>query len=313
VTAACSPDAWPAPLALHTRSWRASPCDAGIIQYDELRVDAQATRDALTRWNAGYSHRLDEESRHLCRSARAVLADVPPLAFDAAHAAGVPAFALANFSWDWIYDHMGFDDSARAAARSYAYAQALLALEPAAPMDAFHRSTSLGTLGRLADRERDETRRGLGVSPADRLVVIAFRDHRLCALPPPCAGVRFALPNDATPARTDIVPIPVETGFVNLVAAADAVVAKAGYGMIGDTQANGTPLLYVLRTGFPEDEVLDRWLCRRPAAHPIERVQLAAGDWHDDIVELLRRDRPSPVSQAGVEAGIDIVVSALAG
>ena len=38
--------------------------------------------------------------------ARVVLGDIPPLAFDAAAAAGVPSIALANFSWDWIYRHL---------------------------------------------------------------------------------------------------------------------------------------------------------------------------------------------------------------
>ena len=31
------------------------------------------------------------------------MGDIPPLAFAAAAAAGVPAIALCNFTWDWIY------------------------------------------------------------------------------------------------------------------------------------------------------------------------------------------------------------------
>ena len=45
-----------------------------------------------------------------------VVGDVPPLAFEAAAEAGVDSVAVANFSWDWIYERMNFADAAVAAA-----------------------------------------------------------------------------------------------------------------------------------------------------------------------------------------------------
>ena len=32
------------------------------------------------------------------------MGDIPPLAFAAAHAAGLPSVAVANFTWDWVYE-----------------------------------------------------------------------------------------------------------------------------------------------------------------------------------------------------------------
>ena len=44
-----------------------------------------------------------------------VVADIPPLALAAARLAGVPAIALGNFTWDWIYrDYPGGEAAADA-------------------------------------------------------------------------------------------------------------------------------------------------------------------------------------------------------
>ena len=32
-----------------------------------------------------------------------ILGDIPPIAFEIAHAAGIPGLAMGNFCWDWIY------------------------------------------------------------------------------------------------------------------------------------------------------------------------------------------------------------------
>ena len=43
--------------------------------------------------------------------ARLVVGDIPPLAFAAAAAAGIPSIAIGNFTWDWIYE--GYRDDRR--------------------------------------------------------------------------------------------------------------------------------------------------------------------------------------------------------
>jgi UDP-N-acetylglucosamine:LPS N-acetylglucosamine transferase len=45
-----------------------------------------------------------------------------------------------------------------------------------------------------------------------------------------------------------------------LIAASDAIVAKAGYGTICEAMARGTPMIYPPRTGFAEYRSLDRAL-----------------------------------------------------
>jgi hypothetical protein len=311
VTTACPRSAWTASLEPHTRSWRALACDAGVVQSSELAVDREATARALDEWDDVYERRVEQEAARLRSRSSAVLADVPPLGLAAAHAAGIPGFALANFSWDWVYRQMGFARSAARAACAYAQAHTLLALAPAAPMPAFPRTLALGTLGRTPSLEGREVRRRLGLAPHDRLVLVAFREPKVCALPPPAPGVRYVRTDARDAGRTDVVAPPPTVAFIDLVGAADVVVAKAGYGIVGDTAACGTALLYAHREGFPEDEVLARWLAARPATAHADTSKLAHGDWRSELDGLLGCVRPQPVSQAGVEQGLTLLAAAL--
>ena len=97
-------------------------CDAGMVQIDSLNVDtsgsvrlAKAFQEQLPRLAAAESSFLRE------RAAGIVVGDIPPLAFAAAEAAGVPSIAIGNFTWDWIYEGVcggvAVSSSRRASAR----------------------------------------------------------------------------------------------------------------------------------------------------------------------------------------------------
>src|SRR5205807_4818346 len=85
-------------------------CDTGMVQIDSLHVDeAESIRQAAA-FHATLGERTAHESSFLKQSgARLVIGDIPPLAFAAAARAGVPAIAISNFTWDWIYS--GYDEA----------------------------------------------------------------------------------------------------------------------------------------------------------------------------------------------------------
>src|SRR5438128_288309 len=59
--------------------------DVGVVQRDALTLDERATAEAWSALAAGHAARVAEEARWLRGSGvRAVLADIPPIAFDAA-------------------------------------------------------------------------------------------------------------------------------------------------------------------------------------------------------------------------------------
>ena len=305
---------WPASLEAVTRSWVAERCDAGVIQTSDIEVDQVATGREIEAWARGHDDAVREEAQRLESAAiDLVIGDVPPLAFDAAAAAGIASVAVANFSWDWIYEAMGFADAAGVAARAYATAERLIELEPFAPMDAFRERRSVGIIGRSSPRDRDPVRAELGVDPSRRLVLIAFREPSagMLALPPPVDDVSFVFPS-AVAARPDVITAPDSMSFWDLMCASDCVLAKPGYGIIGDTAVTGTRLLYTERPAFPEDVVLRKWLSGREGAAAVAPDRLRDGSWGEEMAALLESPAPVAVGDSGVKRAAAEIEDSLA-
>jgi L-arabinokinase len=314
VTCACPRELWPLSLARLTVEWRSLACDAGVIERPDLSIDVAATRLACERWARSYDASVESESRWLRSAASLVLGDVPPLAFDAAALAGIPSIALANFSWDWIYAAMGIEKAAEQAGAAYRKAELLLELEPAAPMAAFRDRLHVGILGRRAARDRDSIRSGLGLASTDRFVLVALRatgPSRGWNLPEPTPGVRYAIPGDGQ-TRADVLAEIAGIAFIELLAAADCVVAKPGYGILADTAACGVRLLCTERRGFPEDTVLGAWMAGRQGMARLSAAEFARGDWLGALTALLDQDAPAPVSATGAAGALSRIRSLLA-
>ena len=226
-----------------------------------------------------------------------------------------PSVAVANFSWDWIYGRLGFSAAAEQAAHAYAQAGHLIELEPAAPMPAFPHRTCVGVLARRATRDRHIIRRDMGVAVHERLILLSFRDggRNVVALPPMTTDVRYlatACPEGAQ-GRDDVAVVDPAQPYIELVAAADVVVAKPGYGIIADCAGTGTSLLWVPRQGFPEDLVLERWLQQQPWSTMVSRADLAGGLWLSALESLLCVERAEGVGAEGLKAACRILLDRL--
>jgi len=299
VITAAPPSLWPRELQPHTDRWLGVACDAGVVQADDLHVDAAATREAVARWER---HAGGVRERVLAELAEGddvdcIIGDVPPLAFEIAATLAVPSIAVANFSWDWIYGEMGLDAAAESARRAYERATLLVALTPSAPMDAFASRASMGVLGRRARADVEGVRRSLGLEPGERCVLLALRSPLLkqIELPPPEPGIRYLGPANTARPRADCIGLPPRLDFLDAFAVADAVLAKAGYGILGDCATNGIPLVWVRREGFPEDAVLAAWLEACDWASEVAPSALTSGSWGSALGNVWSRPRPTPV------------------
>src|SRR4030095_10556299 len=106
--------------------------DTGVAQISSLTIDEPQTATRAADFYRTFEDRVASEARSLKEcEARIVVADIPPLAFAAAKAAGIPSGAGANFTWDWIYAYYPeFESRAPGVigAISRAYHQGTLAL-----------------------------------------------------------------------------------------------------------------------------------------------------------------------------------------
>ncbi|HXB55866.1 MAG TPA: hypothetical protein VN461_13845 [Vicinamibacteria bacterium] len=289
--------------------FRARECDVGLAQRGALVFDTGATAARWRRFAASYPGRVEAEAAWLGRvRAQLVLGDIPPLAFDAAAAAGVPGVGLANFSWDWVYRHLALDEpelgaAASAAASAYGRAHLLLELPFAGDLSAFPRREAIPLVARRPRADGEETRERLGL-PEGPLVLLSFGGLGLPGFDPGVlgglSGIQFLMEAGPGTFPDNVTALRAERwrglglGYQDVVASADVVVTKPGYGIVTDAIAARTRLVYTERGDFPEYPVLVAEMPRYlPCAH-VSNADLLAGRLGEPIRSVLGQPFPEP-------------------
>jgi L-arabinokinase len=286
--------------------------DPGVVQIGALRIDEDATVRAARAFYASFDERADAEAAWLSRAgADVVVGDVPPLAFAAAARAGIPSVAISNFTWDWIYEAYG--GFAREAphvlpviAQAYAHATRTLRLPLHGGFASMTRVEELPLVARLSLRDPGSTRRALGVSAGQTLVLVSF------------GGSAVELPLDRVrrsgrlavlaPQHADL---PDDLGFEDLVAAADVVVGKPGYGIMSECAANGASLLYTSRGRFAEYDVFVAGMPALLRCRYIPQADLFGGRWTDAIDALLAQPRPERPRADGADRAAERILESV--
>lgn len=290
-------------------------CDTGVAQIDSLSLDEAATLRRAEAFYATIDRRTASEADRLRRvGAGLVVGDIPPLAFRAADAAGLPSIAIGNFTWEWIYaDYaamLGLPTTVvDPIVEAHRLAQAAWRLPMHGGFAGFREVVDWPFIARRSRREPDEVRRALGLPLGEPLVLTSFGGHGLRQIPVASlpARRRFTVVSTiqgADVARAAAPPPGVRLvaedelygrGFryEDLVAAADVVVTKPGYGIIAECVANGTAMVYTSRGRFAEYDVLVRDMPRYVRCAFLDQPDLLEGRW-DTAVEAVLAQPPAP-------------------
>jgi len=281
--------------------------DTGLVQIDSLRFDEHETAARAAAFYRDFGRRVDAEAKVLrAGGADLVVGDIPPLAFAAAERAGVRSVALGNFTWDWIYRmYPAFNtlapDVIPTIRAAYAKAGSALRLPFHGGFEALTAVIEdIPLIARRSRRDPADTRRLLGVDD-DRPVVLASFGKYGAALPYEAMrdGGEFTL------LTVDQDP-PHGLEYPDLVAAADVVISKPGYGIVSECIANDTALLYTSRGRFVEYDLLVAEMPRVLRCRYIPQVDLFGGRWARAISMLLAQPEPPEcprVDGATVAAG----------
>lgn len=304
--------------------YRAVECDVGLVQEDALHIDEAATAAAVAAFDAGQGERVARETAWLREvGAAVVLGDVPPLAFAAAAEAGVPSVALANFSWDWIYRHYAarqpeLGTAAERAAAAYRRAGLLLELPFAGDLSVFRRRERIPLIARRPAVSRAEARGRLGL-PGGPLVLLSFGGLGLTLDGRVLETIRefHFLDVGDRPGGPNLTVLPgrrlaeAGLGYVELVAAADVVVSKPGYGIVSDAIGSGTRLVYTDRGDFPEYPILVREMRQYLACAHVSNEDLFAGRLARALEAVLAQPHPDPPDLGGAAMAAERLMGAI--
>jgi len=302
--------------------------DVGVAQPDSLSIDEADTAQRAASFYARFDERVAREAELIGSLEPSLIAgDIPPLAFAAAAAAGVPSVAISNFTWDWIYG--GFSDfdalapGVRATiARGNALATCALRLPFAGGFASMRSIEDVPLVARRATLTKSDTRERLGL-PGDRPIVLAtFGGH----------GGNIPLERAADNDRFLLVATDYEVGthrpshpnlrvvsgdemrrqgatYTDLLAASDVVATKLGYGIVSECLANGVALLYTLRGRFIEQDTFMREMPAVMRSLHIGTDDLREGRWAESVDALLAQ----PARAAVPADGADVVAGRIIG
>lgn len=291
--------------------------DVGCIQEGPLAIDTAATWRAHHRFHLTWEERLQAEvSAMLDARPDLILADTPYLAVAAGAKAGIPTVALMNFTWDLVLSaftpppEIPHEALLRAIRRSYAHADLALRITPAPVVTDFQRLLDVGPIAEPASPAHDRLAACLRLAPGERTVLVGFGGIPLATLPfeslRAATGYRFlfdgSVPHgDRRFVSTRSLPF----SFKELLASADVIMTKPGYGTVVEAVALGIPLVYVRRYNFADEQPLVEFLHRHGRGIELSQQDFVAGRWLaalDSAVALLPPPFPPPATSGAEDA-----------
>lgn len=298
--------------------------DVGFRQRSALEVDLPATIAALldhVPFDEGLIGGLADQVRSA--GCAGVLCDIAPLGIAVAERAGLPSVLVENFSWPWLYEPYTSDVPRLGAIGVELDQWSERATVHVQARPVCHRRPNLelvDPISREPRLERAEARRALGVEHDGPVVVLTMggygedfpfldrlrelRDTTFLVTGMPATGIdgNLLLFDNGTPLF-----------MPDVLRAADAVVAKLGYGTVAEVWREGLPFGHVTRRDFREMPPLERFAADEMSGFLIEGDAFASGQWADRIPELLAEPRrPHTTGGASRVAEILLEVCGLA-
>ncbi|MEQ1910304.1 MAG: hypothetical protein ABMA15_15870 [Vicinamibacterales bacterium] len=303
--------------------------DTGLVQPDGLTIDEDETARRAARFYETFPARISREVAIIGAAAPdLVLGDIPPLAHAAAHAAGIPSIAVGNFTWDWIYQgYPQFEHLAPGVveqiADAYAHATLALRLPFSGGFASMPRVEAVPLVARLSRVPRHITRERLHLDDARPLVLASFGGHGgSVSLDKAAASGAFVLvatdfeANKVGAPHSNLRVIPADTlrraelSYTDLLASADVVVSKLGYGIVSECIASRVPLLYTFRGRFVEQDIFVQQMPEVLRCRHIDTQHLRDGDWTEAVRALLAQpEAPRVMPTNGAQVVADRILS----
>ncbi|MDJ1177646.1 glycosyl transferase [Roseofilum sp. BLCC_M91] len=262
--------------------------DVGVIQSDSLKMDKQPTLEKLKEIRQNERSIIAGEVNFIRQNrVGLVLADLPHLAVDIAHNAGLPCWMMGNFGWDFIYRPWGgeFMEIADWISSAYRQCDRLFRLPIHEPMSAFPKIVDVGLTGGIPRWTPEQLRQQLQISsPQERTILLTFGGLSLQAIPydtlkdfPDWQFITFDaqapdLPNLMQVRGNEYRP-------VDFMPICDRLISKPGYSTFAEALRLGTPVASLTRDGFAETPVLMAGLQDYGHHQIISPEAFFSGDW----------------------------------
>ncbi|MFO7625678.1 MAG: hypothetical protein R6V62_00300 [Candidatus Fermentibacteraceae bacterium] len=187
-----------------------------------------------------------------------LISDVDPMPVLACSDLGIPAFVLGNFTWDWIHANLFPGRSSECSMISAAYSRATYLRLPMGPeYSPCAKTVDMPLLPGGPPGDAGRVRILTGSRP---YTLLAFREMPMGGIPDTIGEFTVASMEKNVLGAKLCIPyqdmLNAGVSFSDLVAGADKVVCKAGYGILSQLLAEGRDAVVLSGRRFPEEPFL---------------------------------------------------------
>jgi hypothetical protein len=152
----------------------------------------------------------------------------------------------------------------------------------------------IGPIAEPAPSRREELRSCLKLKNTERLVLVGFGGIPLNALPwqamERLQGHHFIVDRAPASASSRVHPLSsLPFSFKTVLASADLIMTKPGYGTIVEAVVLGLPVIYVRRYNFADEGPLIDFLLRHGCGQELSREDFFSGNWQPVLDALTER------------------------
>ncbi len=295
--------------------------DPVMRMHSAWEVDVAATVKVFDESRRGWNAALQADTE--CLHALApdlLLANISYRLLAAAAQAAVPAVALCSLNWATVLAaYAGTRHALHPVLEQmwtgYRAADQFLAPQPALPMPELDNYRPIGPIARRGCRATQALWTELGVAEETRVVLVATGGIG-SALPlanwPRIEGVVWLFPGTLDATRDDwFDAATLSLSFIDVLASADAVLTKPGYGTYAEAVCNAVPILTLARPDWPETPYLNAWAHRHGCLEEISIAQFHSGGFAAALESLWQQPLPEPPEPEGIQQAVDVLAGYL--
>ena len=295
--------------------------DPVLRMHSAWEVDIPASRQVYDRFHRDWETALGNDVKRLQEiRPDLVLANIPYRLLSAAGQAGIPAVALCSLNWAAIYaNYCGTEgrhsDILEQIWSGYHSAEIFLAPAPALPMPELDNVRAIGPIARKGVRGKEALLAQLSRPGTERIVLVALGGID-SELPlenwPRIDGLVWLFPVEVHLQRDDLIEMRnLSLPFIDVLASADAVLTKPGYGTYAEAVCNGVPILTLARPDWPETPFLNGWAQEHGCLRVITKEAFQSGAFADTLESLWCQPLPEPPVAEGITQAVDVLAGYL--
>jgi hypothetical protein len=296
--------------------------DPVLCMFNAWEVDVPASQKIYRDFHRNFESGLARDVAFLDQSRPdLILADIPYRILLAATQLQIPAVGLCSLNWAAIYaaycEGDGEDRQVLEQMRAgYRAADLFLAPVPAIPMPELENLQPVGPIARQGTRQKTRLLAKCGASRSGKLVLVALGGI-VTDLPldnwPCIENVTWIFASAVQPGRDDLIALSaLGMSFIDVLASADLVLTKPGYGTYAEAVCNAVPVLSIERPDWPETTYLNGWVRQHGYLDVMTREQFQGGTFAPLVKSLLGGPQPGKIDPTGVDQAVGRIQALLA-